>query len=66
MKKVDEIKFVLRIPKSLHGKIRRNAKSNNTSMNKEIANILGNAVSGDGVQSTLDTLVERLEKKKVI
>ncbi len=34
------VKFVLRIPPKLHRRIKRDAKANNTSMNKEIVNLL--------------------------
>jgi predicted HicB family RNase H-like nuclease len=62
----EQVKFVLRLPPSLHKKIKRRAKSNNTSMNKEITNILSDAMSGSSVEKTLEDLVARLEKKKVI
>ena len=32
----EQVKFVLRLPPTLHRKIKRRAKANNTSMNKEI------------------------------
>jgi len=35
-------------------------------MNKEITNILSDAMSGSSVEKTLEDLVARLEKKKVI
>ena len=66
MPQVDQVKFVLRLPPSLHKKIRRRAKSNNTSMNKEITNILNDTLSGSSVEGTLTDLVQRLELKKVI
>ncbi len=62
----EQVKFVLRLPPSLHKKIKRSAKANNTSMNKEITNILNDAFAGATVESRLDSLIARLEKKKVI
>ena len=66
MAQAEQVKFVLRLPPSLHKKIKRSAKANNTSMNKEITNILNDSFSGSTVEATLNELVTRLEKKKVI
>jgi len=66
MAQADQVKFVLRLPPSLHRKIKRRAKSNNTSMNKEITNILVVALASGSVEDVLNDLVTRLEKKKVI
>ncbi|MFT7221641.1 MAG: hypothetical protein ACI8Z1_003263 [Candidatus Azotimanducaceae bacterium] len=66
MAQVEQVKFVLRLPPSLHKKIKRSAKQNNTSMNKEITNILNDSFANSTVESTLNDLVKRLEKKKVI
>jgi len=66
MAEAEQVKFVLRLPPSLHKKIKRSAKSNNTSMNKEITNILNESFAGSSVEVTLNDLVTRLEKKKVI
>ena len=66
MAEAEQVKFVLRLPPSLHKKIKRSAKSNNTSMNKEITNILTESFSKSSMEKTLTDLVERLEKKKVI
>ena len=66
MAKVEQTKFVLRLPASLHKKIKHRAKSNNSSMNTEMKNILTKSISGTDVQRTLDDLVGRLEEKKVI
>jgi plasmid stability protein len=66
MAQMEQVKFVLRLPPALHKKIKRRAKANNTSMNKEITNILNDAVSGSSVEVTLNNLVARLEKKRVI
>lgn len=62
----EQVKFVLRMSPTLHRKIQRRAKSNNTSMNKEITNILNEAFSSRSTDKKLDDLIERLEKKKVI
>jgi plasmid stability protein len=66
MAQLEQVKFVLRLPPSLHKKIKRRAKTNNTSMNKEITNILNDSFAGSTVENTLADLVKRLEKKKVI
>ena len=66
MAQAEQVKFVLRLPPSLHKKIKRSAKQNNTSMNKEITNILNDSFANATVESTLKDLVSRLEKKKVI
>jgi hypothetical protein len=63
---VEQVKFVLRLPPSLHRKIKRAAKSNNTSMNKEITNILNESFGKLTMEKTLSELIQRLEKKKVI
>lgn len=62
----DQVKFVLRLPESMHRKIKRRAKTNNTSMNKEITNILSEALGRTTTDKLLADLVKRLEKKKVI
>ena len=62
----EQVKFVLRLSPSLHKKIKRRARTNNTSMNKEITNVLSDAMSGTGVEKALEDLIYRLEKKKVI
>ncbi len=66
MADAEQVKFVLRLPPSLHKKIKRRAKQNNTSMNKEITNILNGAFSSSTTDQVLADLVQRLEKKKVI
>lgn len=66
MPQQEQVKFVLRLPPTLHKKIKRKAKTNNTSMNKEITNILNGSMSGSSIEKTLEDLVGRLEKKKVI
>lgn len=66
MPEVDQVKFVLRLQPSLHKKIKRKAKTNNTSMNKEITNILVGSFSSNTPGKVLNDLVRRLEKKKVI
>ena len=66
MAQAEQVKFVLRLPPSLHRKIKKSAKANNTSMNKEITNILNESFAGSSVEVTLNDLIKRLEKKKVI
>jgi hypothetical protein len=66
MPEVEQVKFVLRLPPTLHRKIKRRAKSNNTSMNKEITNILNDSFSKDTDSKMLADLIQRLENKKVI
>ncbi len=62
----EQVKFVLRLPPSLHKKIKRRAKQNNTSMNKEITNILNESFANQSMEQILRDLVSRLEKRKVI
>lgn len=62
----EQVKFVLRLPPTLHKKIKRKAKQNNTSMNKEITNILSDATGNQSTDKMLSDLIARLEKKKVI
>lgn len=66
MPELDQVKFVLRLPPSLHKKIKRRAKTNNTSMNKEITNILNDSFNERTTAKVLNDLVRRLEKKRVI
>lgn len=66
MADVEQVKFVLRLPPSLHKKIKRRAKQNNTSMNKEITNILNESFGSVSTDKMLADLIARLEKKKVI
>ena len=66
MADAEQVKFVLRLPPTLHKKIKRRAKSNNTSMNKEITNILKDAFNSSSAEDLLSDLIGRLEKKKVI
>ena len=66
MPEVDQVKFVLRLPPSLHKKIKRRAKTNNTSMNKEITNILNDSFNEKTTAKVLNDLIRRLEKKRVI
>ncbi|HIE85426.1 MAG TPA: Arc family DNA-binding protein [Pseudomonadales bacterium] len=66
MAQAEQAKFVLRLPASLHRKIKRSAKADNTSMNKKITNILNQSFADSSVEVTLNDLVKRLEKKKVI
>jgi hypothetical protein len=62
----DQVKFVLRLTPNMHKKIKRSAKSNNTSMNKEITNIVSEAFSKSSTDKMLSNLISMLEMKKVI
>lgn len=62
----EQVKFVLRLPPGLHRKIKRRARSNNTSMNKEITNILIESFANQSSGKLLQDLIARLEAKKVI
>ena len=62
----EQVKFVLRLPPGLHKKIKRRAKANNTSMNKEITNILTDAFGNQSTEQLLSGLIARLESNKVI
>lgn len=66
MSEIEQVKFVLRLPPALHKKIKKSAKTNNTSMNKEITNILTDSFSQSTTDKKLSDLIARLEKKKVI
>ena len=66
MAEAEQVKFVLRLPPTLHRKIKRRAKSNNTSMNKEITNILNGSLNHDSTEEMISLLITRLEKKKII
>lgn len=66
MADAEQVKFVLRLPPTLHRKVKRRAKSNNTSMNKEITNILQESFSNASADTLLNDLINRLEKKRVI
>jgi hypothetical protein len=62
----NQVKFVLRLTPGMHKKIKRSAKSNNTSMNKEITNIITEDFSKSSTDKMLGELISLLEKKKVI
>lgn len=66
MPEADQVKFVLRLQPGLHKKIKRRAKSNNTSMNREITDILKESFSSATTNKILVDLVRRLEQEKVI
>jgi hypothetical protein len=66
MPEAEQVKFVLRLPPALHKKLKRRAKLNNTSMNREITNILNDSMSSTTTDKILNDLVKRLENKKVI
>jgi capsular polysaccharide biosynthesis protein len=62
----DQVKFVLRLTPGMHKKIKRSAKSNNTSMNKEITNVIAEKFSKSSTDKMLGELISILERKKVI
>lgn len=62
----DQVKFVLRMPPTLHRKIKRRARANNTSMNKEITNTLNDSLSNKSTEQLLEDLIRRLEEHKII
>ncbi len=66
MSEIEQVKFVLRLPSGLHKKIKRRAKVNNTSMNKEITNILNDSFNSTSTDKKISDLISRLEKKRVI
>ena len=62
-----DVKFVLRLPKKSHLQVKRGAKQSNTSMNKEIANILDGYYNGTPIEdrlAQLETTVRNKLKKK--
>ena len=66
MPEAEQVKFVLRLPEKTNKKLKRRANANNTSMNKEITNILNDTFSNATTDKKLTELIQRLEKKKVI
>jgi len=66
MPEAEQVKFVLRLPEKIHKKLKRRAIANNTSMNKEITNILSDTFSNSTTDKKLSELISRLEKNKVI
>ena len=66
MPEAEQVKFVLRLPEKTHKKLKRRAMVNNTSMNKEITNILNDTFSNSTTDKKLSELIERLEQNKVI
>lgn len=46
--------------------MKRRAKANNTSMNKEITNILNDSLTNKSSEKMLEDLIRRLEEKNVI
>lgn len=66
MQEAEQVKFVLRLPEKTHKKLKRRASANNTSMNKEITNILNDTFNNATTDKKLTELIQRLEKKKVI
>ncbi len=64
--KQEPVKFVLRIPSSLHRRVKAAAKRNRTSMNKEIVNRLSSSIEGRDADALLKDLITALEKKRLI
>ena len=70
MREAEEVvKFVLRLNPKTHAKVKRGAKKNNTSMNKELANLIDAHYkktsiekSLDGIEAALNTLISRKKK----
>ena len=58
----EQVKFVLRLTPAMHKKIKRNAKLNNTSMNKEITNVVSDAFSKKTTDNLLRDIIKLLEK----
>ena len=58
----EQVKFVLRLTPAMHKKIKRNAKLNNRSMNKEITNIVSDAFSKKTTDNLLRDIIKLLEK----
>ena len=63
MAEEEQVKFVLRLTLGMHKKIKRIAKSNNTSMNKEITNILAQSFSKSSTDKLLGDIIGLLEKR---
>ncbi len=63
MAEEEQVKFVLRLTPSMHKKIKRSAKANNTSMNKEITNILAQSFSKTSTDKLLGDIIGLLEKR---
>ncbi len=59
-----QVKFVLRLDPKQHSKVKRSAKANNTSMNKEISNIIAANYSGRSVDKKLDEILLLLTRSK--
>ena len=66
MPEADQVKFVLRLPEKTHRRLKRRASVHNTSMNKEITNILNDTFSNATTDKKLTELIARLENKNVI
>ena len=62
MAEEEQVKFVLRLTPAMHKKIKRSAKSNNTSMNKEITNILADSFSKSSTDKMLEEILKLVAK----
>ena len=59
----EPVKFVLRIPKPIHRKVKRDAKDNNTSMNKIIVDALAARYDGLSDSQKLTKILKLLEEE---
>ena len=59
---MEDVKFVLRLKPAAHKKIKRSARANNTSMNKEIGNIIDANYSKPKLEVKLDRIEAMLTK----
>lgn len=62
MIEVEAVKFVLRLPPRSHKKVKRSAKTNNTSMNREICNIIDGHYTKPELTVQLDRIESMLKK----
>ena len=63
MVEAESVKFVLRLPPGSHKRVKRSAKANNTSMNKEICNIIKGHYSKPDLEVQLDRIEAMLKKQ---
>ena len=60
---MDDVKFVLRLPPRSHKKVKKSAKDNNTSMNKEISNIIDTHYAKTSIETRLDAIEKAIANK---
>lgn len=58
------VSFVLRLSPRTHRRIKKAAKANNTSMNREIANTLDARLDEGSISSRINEILARLPKRK--